>query len=96
MSRGEAFGTVTEDDICWLKSEDACTLYVRDHVDLTSFRDACIAYEGCGISQFNEERHTWFRHTPMVCSDGIPGTYLREAEPKSRGAFPVTLMERPW
>lgn len=71
--------------------------YARGHFDSWSFADACNKYSGADTGydrrhvRAQDVRQTWWRTTPM---SGQSGCYMfNVAEPKSKGAFPVTVWD---
>lgn len=81
-----------------IDNEGLMGFYARGHFDRWKFAKACNHYTGA--DRFHDERHVpeglpdyvrheWWRCVP--CS-GTPGmSQFVNAEPKSRGAFPVTV-----
>lgn len=81
-----------------IDSEGLMGFYARGHFDRWKFARACNQYTGAAL--FHDERHVpeglpdyvrheWWRSVPV---SGEPGTrQFVIAEPKSRGAFPVTV-----
>lgn len=71
--------------------------YARGHFDSWSFADACNKYSGADTGydarhvRADQVRQSWWRTTPM---SGQSGCYMfNVAEPKSKGAFPVTVWD---
>jgi hypothetical protein len=74
--------------------------YARGHHDRWAFSNACNAYTGADMqhddryvpTEWREKevvRHEWWRTVPI---SGEPGFFrYHSAEPRSRGAFPVTV-----
>jgi len=85
-------------DLREMDSEGLMGFYARGHFDRWKFARACNVYTGADY--FHDERHVpeglpdyvrheWWRCVPV---SGEPGmSQYVSAEPKSRGAFPVTV-----
>lgn len=90
-----------EIDILDLREIDSCEpmgYYARGHFDRWKFARACNIYTGAAMAHDDRHvpeslpdyvRHEWWRTVPV---SGEPGmVQFVGAEPKSRGAFPVTV-----
>lgn len=76
----------------FLKSDDWLTYMVRGHVDLDKMKAAVTTELDGDVNGYREPNHAWFRAVPKKGFD----VWYERAEEKTRGAFPVTIMAKPW
>lgn len=85
-------------DLRELDSAEPMGYYARGHFDRWKFARACNVYTGA--DSFHDDRHVpeglpdyvrheWWRCVPLSGEPGV--SQFVSAEPKSRGAFPVTV-----
>lgn len=79
-------------DVHDCSGDDGNACYSKGHHDREAFKAAALAWFGEDMSAWDGPRHEWWRVVPD--HTGEYRCVFHEAKPGTRGAFPVTVMDR--